>query len=183
VDGFRKSGRPDRFSLLLAFTYSLSERNIMKLSQQIEIMNLSRNWVPKAKLVTLFPFLKRELKKLGKSNSDLAHRLEAWPEGTLTCVFLSSRQMKKINFQFRKKNKVTDVLSFESPYGPGELLFCLDQIKRQAKDQKHSVSAELSYMLIHGVLHLLGYDHEKSRSQAEKMFEIQDHIFKKWVNL
>lgn len=98
----------------------------------------------------------------------------------LTLVFLSASEMKKINRQFRNKNKSTDILSFSSPdlQSLGELLLCVDVLKKQAKNQKHSLKSEISYMLIHGILHLLGYDHEVSPQEEKTMFNLQDNCFK-----
>ncbi len=98
---------------------------------------------------------------------------------TLTLVFLDAAEMKKINKQFRGKNKPTDVLSFASMETDslGELLFCLDVLKKQAKEQGHPLENEFLYMLIHGVLHLLGYDHELSKAEEKLMFRIQDALF------
>ena len=99
----------------------------------------------------------------------------------LTVVFLSALQMQNINNQFRKKNKPTDVLSFESAEvdSIGELLFCVDVLKIQAAEQKHSFEDEFNYMLIHGLLHLLGYDHETSKNEEKLMFRLQDQCFAK----
>jgi probable rRNA maturation factor len=91
----------------------------------------------------------------------------------LTIVFLDTAAAKKINCEFRGKNYATDILSFDG----GELVLCPQVLKRQAKEHKHSFNAELGYMLIHGVLHLKGFDHEKSKSAAAKMFKIQDQVF------
>ncbi len=98
----------------------------------------------------------------------------------LTLVFLNASEMKKINRQFRNKNKPTDILSFSSPdlQSLGELLLCVDVLKKQAKNQKHSLKSEISYMLIHGILHLLGYDHEVSPQEEKTMFNLQDNCFK-----
>lgn len=98
----------------------------------------------------------------------------------LTVVFLTPLQMKKINFQYRKKNKPTDILSFSAvdPGSLGELLLCSAVLKKQAKEHGHSVNAETFYMLIHGILHLLGYDHEASAEEEKLMFRIQDDCFK-----
>ena len=98
----------------------------------------------------------------------------------ITIVFLSTADMKKLNFQFRKKNKPTDILSFPShdPESLGELLLCPEVLQRQAREHRHSVRAETIYMLIHGVLHLLGYDHEQSKAEERLMFRIQDQCFK-----
>lgn len=94
-------------------------------------------------------------------------------------IFLSSREMQKINLKFRKKNCPTDVLSFQSgdQLALGELIFCLPVLKKQAKQQAHSVDQELLYMMIHGLLHLLGYDHEKSKAEEKLMFKLQDSCF------
>ncbi|MFZ3231375.1 MAG: rRNA maturation RNase YbeY [Pseudobdellovibrio sp.] len=113
------------------------------------------------------------LKKKLRSKQNLIAKKE------ITFVFLSSQSMREINLQFRKKNKPTDVLSFlsEDPESLGELLFCLPVLKKQAKLQKHSLDRELLYMMIHGVLHLLGYDHEVSKKEHKIMFQIQDSCF------
>jgi len=98
----------------------------------------------------------------------------------LTVVLLSPQQMKEINFQYRKKNKPTDILSFAAleEASLGELLLCPAVLKKQAKEHRHSLEAETFYMLIHGLLHLLGYDHEASAQEEKLMFRIQDHCFK-----
>ncbi|MEQ1724252.1 MAG: rRNA maturation RNase YbeY [Pseudobdellovibrio sp.] len=97
----------------------------------------------------------------------------------LTIVFLSSSEIKKINNQFRKKNKATDILSFAGmdEESLGELLLCTDVLKMQALSQKHSLKNEITYMLIHGLLHLLGYDHERSVKEEKIMFKLQDRCF------
>lgn len=97
----------------------------------------------------------------------------------ITFVFLPSAQMKAINAQYRNKNKPTDVLSFASleEDSLGDLVFCLPVLKKQAKQQKHSVDHELLYMMIHGLLHLLGYDHELSKKEEKIMFRLQDACF------
>lgn len=98
----------------------------------------------------------------------------------ITVVFLTKSEMKKLNYQFRKKNKATDVLSFDSQDANsfGELLLCPEILKIQAKQQKHSYHYELGYMLIHGFLHLLGYDHELSVNEEKIMFRLQESCFK-----
>jgi probable rRNA maturation factor len=97
----------------------------------------------------------------------------------ISLVFLNKKEMKKINLQFRTKNKATDVLSFssEDPDSLGELLFCVEVLKMQAKQQGHSFEQEFLYMLIHGLLHLLGYDHELSKKEEKLMFRLQDQCF------
>ena len=101
----------------------------------------------------------------------------------LTVVFLSRRDMQQINLKYRGRNKPTDILSFESadPRSLGELLLCSDVLKLQARKQGHSLEAETLYMLIHGVLHLLGYDHELSEREEKVMFRLQEACFRHLV--
>ncbi|MBC7370431.1 MAG: rRNA maturation RNase YbeY [Bdellovibrionaceae bacterium] len=97
----------------------------------------------------------------------------------LTVVFLNAPAAKKINLQFRGRNYATDVLSFDpmEPDSLGELVLCPQVLQRQAKEHKLNYQLELGYMVLHGILHLLGYDHETSDRDAKKMFAIQDRIF------
>jgi probable rRNA maturation factor len=74
--------------------------------------------------------------------------------------------MKRLNQHYRGKDYVTDVLSFGAPLKfraqgyLGELVICGSVLKRQARERKHKPELELEILLVHGVLHLLGFDHE-----------------------
>lgn len=97
----------------------------------------------------------------------------------LTCVFVGASEIRRLNREFRHKDKPTDVLSFAPTEAGslGELVFCLEVIERQAREHGLSSRDELTYMLIHGILHLLGYEHEKSDKAARLMYRLQDRIF------
>lgn len=99
----------------------------------------------------------------------------------LTVVFLDPSEAKAMNKQYRGKNYATDVLSFDSlsPDSLGELVLCPQVLIKQAKEHGLKNREELGYMLLHGLLHLLGYDHETSSEEAEKMFSVQDEVFAK----
>ena len=99
----------------------------------------------------------------------------------LTVVYLDPPAARQLNFQYRQKDYATDVLSFgdKSSDSLGELVICPQVLKKQAKDHGLSYQQELAYMILHGVLHLLGYDHETNERQAKLMFAIQDDIFAK----
>lgn len=150
---------------------------------ELLIVNHTKCRIARKALQELTHFLYRELRKRSLKNEELGSKLNQVTGNSLTCVFLSSSEMRRVNRQFRGKNSVTDVLSFETPEGLGELLFCFDRIRSQAQDQGHSTQKELAYMFIHGVLHLLGYDHESSLAEAVQMFALQDELFEKWVKL
>lgn len=141
---------------------------------QVVIVNQSKVKINEAVAQSLVDLICKKLLKYKplKNRKNLA-RTE------ISLVFLSALKMKKINNQFRLKNYVTDVLSFASSSSDslGDLLFCPVVLKRQSLQHKHSFNHEMLYMLIHGILHLLGYEHEKSKKDALKMFVLQDRLF------
>ncbi len=106
--------------------------------------------------------------------------------------FVDNKQIKKINKIYRKIDKVTDVISFAflelkkgevkikstQPQFLGEIDISIDKIISQAKEFKHSFEFELIYLYIHGLLHLLGYDHVHNEKKRETMFALEDKILK-----
>jgi probable rRNA maturation factor len=97
----------------------------------------------------------------------------------VSLVFLNENDAKKLNWNYRCKDYPTDILSFGSddPTSMGELVLCPQVISRQAKEHGLSLEDELGYIVLHGVLHLLGFDHEKSKVDEELMMAIQDEVF------
>lgn len=95
---------------------------------------------------------------------------------TLSLAFVSSNEIKKLNKKFRNKNKPTDVLSFNLNEKDilGEIVICPDIVKTNAKKFGISVEYETMKVFIHGILHLLGYDHEKTEKEAELMEQKQN---------
>ena len=126
--------------------------------------------MPEAFLKWLLRYIYKDLKKTKRHQKFLRRELGV--------VLIDKKNMRDLNRKYRKKNKVTDVLSF---LGKGEFLgdvaLCSEQIQKQAKEHGLHWVEEFSYLLLHGLLHLLGYDHEKSRVEAQKMFKIQDKLF------
>jgi probable rRNA maturation factor len=97
----------------------------------------------------------------------------------INCVFVDAQRGRMLNRVFRGRDYATDVLSF-APVEPGfigELIFCTSILRRQAKEHHLSLKNEFLYLFIHGLLHLLGYDHEKSDKAAQRMYRLQDSIF------
>jgi probable rRNA maturation factor len=101
----------------------------------------------------------------------------------LSVALVGDREMRPLNAKYRKKNKTTDVLSF--PAGPelpaqagllGDVIISVEQAKRQARDCKISLEIEMVTLLIHGILHLLGYDHERSQRQAKIMATLEQKL-------
>jgi len=76
----------------------------------------------------------------------------------VSIAFVSDAVMRRLNKQYRGTNKTTDVLTF--PGDHPDIVISLDQARRQALDEKHSLATEVRYLILHGLLHALGYDHE-----------------------
>lgn len=92
----------------------------------------------------------------------LARAAPASARGEMCVALVSDRRMRALNRQFRGKDYVTDVLSFPADARGflGDVVIAAGVAKRQAKDAKHSLRTEIRILALHGLLHLLGYDHE-----------------------
>ncbi len=96
----------------------------------------------------------------------------------ISLYLVGQRRSRYLNRLYRGIDKTTDVLSFAQIEDPqpsvqpsilGDIVLNLDQIKKQAIDNHVPFKDELRFMLVHGLLHLLGYDHERDRESAKKM--------------
>lgn len=110
--------------------------------------------------------------------------LEACGElGARVCVLLTDdAAVQKLNGQFRAKDKPTNVLSFPAPEIPGDpapqlgdLALAGETCAREARDEGKSLPDHLSHLVVHGVLHLCGYDHE-TPEEAEEMEDFEREI-------
>jgi probable rRNA maturation factor len=91
---------------------------------------------------------------------------QATSVSTITVRIVGEREGRALNRAFRKKNHATNVLSF--PYGKsqGDVVLCHPVIRREARAQGKSLAAHYAHLVVHGCLHLRGYDHEKKRDAA-----------------
>jgi len=123
----------------------------------------------------------------GKLLGKIAHRaLEVLglSKVELSIALVSDPQIKRLNKLYRNKDKPTDVLSF--PIGEkvedwlilGDIVISVDTAKRQAKELGHSLEEELKRLLVHGLVHLLGYDHELGGEEEKKFFELEEFVLK-----
>ena len=117
-----------------------------------------------------------ELKKITASILKALERSQA----ELSIALVGDKEMRPLNAKYRKKNKTTDVLSFpaDNPATAkrvllGDVIISVEQARRQAKERNHSLKREMVILLIHGILHLLGYDHERSLRQAKIMADLE----------
>lgn len=102
-------------------------------------------------------------------------------------VLMSDAEMAGYNEQYRKKLGPTNVLSFpveQDENGAvlpeaelGDILISVDTAAREAQDQQHTLHHRLTELIIHGVLHLIGYDHERSEAEAVRMWDFEKELF------
>jgi probable rRNA maturation factor len=111
--------------------------------------------------------------------------------------FVGDEEMRSLNNEYRGIDKETDVLSFpmvefmgeeleeedenteyiDEEIALGDIVISMRSVREQAEDYGHSINRELAFLLVHGMLHLLGYDHEDEATEKE-MFEKQEAILK-----
>jgi probable rRNA maturation factor len=89
----------------------------------------------------------------------------------VTVLLTGDEEMQALNHRYRGADRTTDVLSFEGGPQPdgrvshGEIVISVDKARRQAKQRHHAIEVELRYLLIHGFLHLMGFDHESDSGE------------------
>lgn len=96
-------------------------------------------------------------------------------EGDISVLLTGDRHLRRLNREFRRKDHPTDVLSFPAPaalnghrHGAGDLAVSVETAARQAAEFGHPLATELQILVLHGVLHLGGYDHEADRGQMAR---------------
>ncbi len=94
---------------------------------------------------------------------------------SVSVAFVSDRKMIELNRMFRHQNSTTDVLSFpvEGEFSEkdflGDVVISADQAARQAKENKLKLEREITQLILHGILHLCGYDHEKDSGEMNRL--------------
>ena len=123
----------------------------------------------------------RKFKKIALTILELAAEKNA----ELSVALIGNVEMRKLNAKYRKKDYPTDVLSFpvegvvpEATRLLGDVIISVDKAIEQAQARGHSSEQELITLLIHGVVHLLGYDHERSAPDARAMGRLEKRIYR-----
>lgn len=129
-----------------------------------------------------------EDERTGMERAALAALASEGRDGDLTILVDTPDRIQKLNREFRNVDAVTDVLTFPAWEGEislsadgylGDIMICYERAKEQAASYGHSLKRELSFLAVHGVLHLLGYDHmteADERVMREKQTAILDSI-------
>lgn len=110
------------------------------------------------------------------------------PEGELSLLLVNDLEMEGLNSFYRGILRPTEVLSFPmkegemthvNPHLLGDVVISTEMVKRQAQQEGISFEQRLKYILVHGILHLFGFDHERSEEDAIKMEEREREILRK----
>jgi probable rRNA maturation factor len=99
--------------------------------------------------------------------------------GDLAIALVTDARMRALNRDYRRKDYATDVLSFEGEHGHlGDLVIAKGVAARQAREAGHGLQAELRVLALHGLLHLLGYDHDDSKDRG-RMARLESRLRRK----
>lgn len=137
------------------------------MTQQAKVLITSQ--VPE-KIIS--PELIKEIKEL----AEFALQQEDQETGELSITLVADEEIRKLNHRYRSRDEVTDVLSFPIDQELlGEIIIAASRAREQALDYGHSLKREIGYLAVHGILHLLGYDHHEEaerntmRNREEKI--------------
>lgn len=126
-------------------------------------------------------FSARRLKKVALAILDLVGRKNT----ELSLALIGDREMQQLNAQYRGKDYPTDVLSFPvetsvalSPQLLGDVIISVDKASAQARERRRPLDDEMITLLVHGIVHLLGYDHERSTQDARIMTRLEKKILR-----
>jgi len=106
----------------------------------------------------------------------------------LSMSLVDNHEIQELNARYRNKNEPTDVLSFplEGPFPKGvqllgDVVISVEKAEEQARKRKKTLAEEIQALLVHGILHLLGYDHERSSEEARIMRALERKIARSLV--
>jgi len=103
------------------------------------------------------------------------------PETELSLVICDDPTIQALNARWRGKDEPTDVLSFpqDDEIVLGDLVISVDTALRQARERGHDLRCELRVLLVHGLLHLLGYDHETGPADFDEMMDAEQRLMRR----
>jgi probable rRNA maturation factor len=113
----------------------------------------------------------------------------SFEEAEISVLITNDEEIQALNSQYRQKDYATDVLSFPMCEYPlddggmlGDIVISIDTAKKQAEENEIALNREFAFLYIHGLLHLLGYDHETSQEDEEEMFDLQEAILREVIS-
>lgn len=93
--------------------------------------------------------------------------------GETAILFARDADIQPLNAQYRGKDKPTNVLSFPGIEGGGDVILALETVVKEAEIQRKTVPDHTAHLIAHGILHLMGYDHEQGRAEARRMERLE----------
>ena len=143
---------------------------------KIEITNLTNENCDQNRIISLAQFA--------------MSRMELHPDCELSISLVDESEMSALHIQWMDEEGPTDVLSFpmdeirpksraQGPGMLGDVILCPDFAAKQALEAGHSLQEELELLTVHGILHLLGFDHREAHEKSE-MFSLQDSYLAEW---
>ena len=143
---------------------------------KIEITNLTNENCDQNRIISLAQFA--------------MSRMELHPDCELSISLVDEPEMSALHIQWMDEEGPTDVLSFpmdeirpksraQGPGMLGDVILCPDFAAKQALEAGHSLQEELELLTVHGILHLLGFDHREAKEKME-MFSLQDSYLAEW---
>ena len=129
----------------------------------------------------------KEIKELSELEKfiEFAIKHQSIENTIFNIIFVDEKEIHQLNKNYRNKDSVTDVISFALEDDNtfiktdfrvlGDIYICLKRAKEQAKEYGHSLKREICFLSIHGLLHLLGYDHMNKKDE-KVMFNLQERI-------
>ncbi len=110
-----------------------------------------------------------------------------YPNPEVSILLTDDPHIKGLNRKYLKRNRPTDVLAFPMREGPcqeinphllGDVVISVEAAQRQAREDGVKLRDRVAYLLIHGILHLAGFDHETSKKRAKEMEAVADRLFR-----
>lgn len=152
---------------------------IFEIDESEDILNTYSDIIEKAAVMTFDKY-----KDIKSASAELNYELSV--------ILVGNKKIQELNKIYRNKDYITDVISFADcdsveNFIPaedfdivplGDIFICIDKAHSQANEYNHSLERELSFLTIHGILHLLGYDHTTPELEKE-MFSLQKSIIEK----
>ncbi len=129
---------------------------------------------------------KISIPQIRKTAQALLNALDS-PDGELSILILDDPQIARLNHQYRNRQGPTNVLAFPMQEGDfsdinpdliGDVVISIETTAKEAEQMKMSIEKRFNFLLVHGILHLFGYDHEKSEEAAVKMDQKTEELIK-----
>lgn len=137
-------------------------------------------------------YLLPEQKRLFTDLLQTAAEMEELDEGVVSLIFVGDEEIRQLNREYRGKDRPTDVLSFpmyerdeefivgeDEPLLLGDIVISVPRAKEQSIEYGHSFEREMGFLLVHGFLHLMGFDHDTDATEQE-MQRKQEEVLRKY---